>query len=319
MLSLQIKSVINATAFINKNQSGNKPWLVSWKVHRNWQLHVSFLLHVPSLGGFKGFRKLSLCSGLVLIGNIKQYKPVNKQALGSGKWESKSILAFIRLYKAVCRAYKTMSLSKLSREQWEIYGGKKWGKYIYLGGGKCCTVKNCQKIILCKDEFFPLPNLLALAFWGSLSIAFPSLVPMCWASSADLCPTLMPEKLFRHRFMAPLWIPKRMTGAHGLQQSQDPSGKYKCRQIWLWVSSQLADTQKCLSLSLSLSLGSAQTVSFHSKSISCFCFQGLCMVLFFVALLIPSAALIFPRSVSHPKNSSVPIKLTELIWQGSWP
>lgn len=37
------------------------------------------------------------------------------------------------------------------------------------------------------------------------------------------------------------------------------------------------------------------------------------MVLFFDALLIPSAVLIFPRSVSHPKNSSVPIKLTELI------
>lgn len=37
------------------------------------------------------------------------------------------------------------------------------------------------------------------------------------------------------------------------------------------------------------------------------------MVLFSDALLIPSAALVFPRSVSHPKNSSVPIKLTELI------
>lgn len=283
MLSLQIKSVINATAFINKNQSGKKPWLVSWKVHRNRQLHVSSLLHMPSLGGFKGFRKLFLCSGLVLIGNIKQYKPANKQALGPGKWESKSVLAFIRFYKAVCRAYKAMvPLKALEGTMWNTRR-KEIGKYIYLGGKKCHAVKNCQKSILCKDDFFPLSNLLAHAFWGSLSIAFPSLVPMCWASPVGPCRALMPEKLCRHRFMAAPWIPKRMTGAHGLQQSQDPSGKYKCRQIWLWVSSQLADTQKCLPPSLLPSVLLRQchftpspSAVFVSKGFAWFCFLMHC-------------------------------------------
>lgn len=75
-------------------------------------------------------------------------------------------------------------------------------KYVYLRGKKCHTLKNCQKIILCKGDFFPLSNLLADAFWDSLSIASPSLVPVCWASPADPCPALMPEKPFRHRFMA---------------------------------------------------------------------------------------------------------------------
>lgn len=186
MQSLQIKSVINATAFINKNQSGNKPWLVSWKVHRNRQLHVSFLLHVPSLGGFKGFRKLSLCSGLVLIGNRKQYKPANKQALGSGKWESKSVLAFIRFYKAVCRAYKTLSLSKLWREQWEIYGGKKWGNTFTWGEKSVALWKTARKSSFAKVTFSPCPTCLHLHFGVLCPLCFPAWFP-CVGHHLQIC------------------------------------------------------------------------------------------------------------------------------------
>lgn len=245
MLSLQIKSVINATAFINKNQSGNKPWVVSWKVHSNRQLHGSFLLHVPSLKGFKGFRKLSLYSGSILIGNIEQYKPVNKQALGSGKWESKSVLAFIRFYKAVLRAYKPWPLSKVWREQCEIYGEKKSRNMLAWGGKKSHAVKNCLKLSAMKvTAIFSFVFQLAHTHtsWNPVSIAFPSLAPTCWVLPTDLHHVPTPEQLCRHGIQ--LHEPQRGTsGAHGLNQSQDPSGKYKCRRIWLQVSSQLADTQ----------------------------------------------------------------------------
>lgn len=246
MLSLQIKSVINATAFINKNQSGNKPWVVSWKVHSNRQLHGSFLLHVPSLKGFKGFRKLSLYSGSILIGNIEQYKPVNKQALGSGKWESKSVLAFIRFYKAVLRAYKPWPLSKVWREQCEIYGGKKSRNMLAWGGKRVTLWKTAWNYPAWRSlPFSPLSsNLLTHThmFWNPVSIAFPSLAPTCWVLPADLHHVPTPEQLCSHEIQ--LHEPQRGTaGAHGLNQSQDHSGKYKCRRIWLQVSSQLADTQ----------------------------------------------------------------------------
>lgn len=52
------------------------------------------------------------------------------------------------------------------------------GKYIYLGGKK---VSHCEKLsenYPLQRQCFSLVNLFALAIWGSLSIAFPSLAPI---------------------------------------------------------------------------------------------------------------------------------------------
>lgn len=317
MLSLQIKSVINATAFINKNQSGNKPWLVSWKVHRHRQLHVSFLLHVPSLGGFKGFRKLSLCSGLVLIGNIKQYKPA-KRHWGLGN-ESLNLSWLSPGFTKQCTG-------QIKPRPSQSFGGNngKWlegrNGEIDLCGGK--KVPHCEKLPenypLQRWFFFPCPACLHLHFGVLCPLHLPAcflhighhlcicVLPWCLRNSADTDSRQLHES-------QSAWL-----GHMGYNSPKTPlgninAGKSDCEFPLSWLTPKNAS----LPPSLSVSLGSAQTVSLHSKSISCFCFQGLCMVLFSDALLIPSATLIFPRSVSHPKNSSVPTKLTELIWQGS--
>lgn len=172
--------------------------MVSQKVHSNRQLHGTFLLCVPSLRGFKGFRKLSLCSGSVLIGNTKQYKPVNKQALGSAKWESKSVLALIRFYKAELRVYKPWPLSKVWSEQCEIYGGKKSRNMLTARGTRVMLWKTAWNYPLWRSLWFsPLSSsLLSCIFWGLASV-FPGLLPMCWASPADLHPILMAKQLCR--------------------------------------------------------------------------------------------------------------------------
>lgn len=309
MLSLQIKSVINATAFINKNQSGNKPWVVSWKVHSHRQLPGSFLLRVPSLRGFKGFRELSLCSGLVLIGNTKQYKPVNKQALGSGKWESKSALAFIRFYKVELRVYKPRRPSKVWSEQCEIYGAKKRRNTLTARGTRVVLWKTAWYYPLWRSLWFsPLSSsLLACVFWG-LAPVFPGLLPTCWASPAGLHPMLMAKQLCRHGVQ--LHETQRGTvGAHGLKQSQDSSWNANAGESASFLPAGQHPKY------LPPSLGFAQccfTGPFTPSPSAVFVSKGFAWFCFFDVTLISSAALIIPRSVSHPKNSSAPIKLMGL-------
>lgn len=108
-----------------------------------------------SLKGFKGFRKLSLYSDLGLIVNIKQHKAVNKQVLGSGKWESKS--AFIRFYKAVLKVYKPWPLSQgLEGTLWNIWREEK-GKYTGFGGKSVTQRKTTWNYPLQRCDFLPHP------------------------------------------------------------------------------------------------------------------------------------------------------------------
>lgn len=144
--------------------------------------------------------------------------------------------------------------------------------------------------------------------WGPASITFPGLSSTHGPSLAGLSLIPMPQS-------------SEDRVQHSKSQhctAQDSSGKYKYRQIWPRPPSQLADTQNA---SLPLSLPPSAVLRlyrfigrFAPSPSAVFLFKGLAWFCFFDLMLILSAALVFPRSVSHSKNSSVPIKLMGLTW-----